>query len=86
MIKVYKNPGEPFPGPSLQSMFLNTYVDGVPSSYFPTANSLKIHIDQVENGRMHGLISGKVTCYCYSNGENKEAEINGEFELAYIYR
>ncbi len=87
MVKVYENMGEPFPRPTLESLLLQTYINAMPGTYLPTTNSLKVHIDKVENGRLHGTLSGKVACYsCNISGDEKPEVVNGEFELPYTYK
>jgi hypothetical protein len=85
IVGTYEYPGELFPGRSLVYFHLHTYVNRVPGTYVPKNNALALIIDQSENGRMHGTLSGKMICYtCTPYGI--EVPINGEFEMPYSYR
>ena len=83
---IYKHPGELFPSRSLVYLHLQTYINGVPGTYTPGSNPLIVTIDQSENGRIHGTLSGKMICYtCIPYGEEVSIT-NGEFEMPYSYR
>jgi hypothetical protein len=82
----YGYPGEVLPGRCVVYLHLQTYIDRFPNTYTLTDNSFTMTIDQSEKGRMHGALSGKITCYtCITYG----AEVSltkGEFEMPYSYR
>jgi len=59
----YDYPGEQLPGRSVVYLHLQTYINRVPGTYTLQNNSLSLTIDQSENGRIHGTLSGKITCY-----------------------
>lgn len=82
---VYEYPGPSFPGRSVLFLHIQTYIDRIPNTYTLLNNSLTLTIDQSENRRIHGTISGKITCYtCTPNVEVRIT--NGEFEMPYSYR
>jgi hypothetical protein len=82
---IYEYPSVLFPGRSLVYLGLQTYINGVPGTYVLQNNSFTLTIDQSENGRMHGTLTGKMICYtCTPYGA--ETRINGEFEMPYSYR
>ena len=85
IVGTYEYPGELFPGRSLAYMHLGTYVNGVPGSYEPKVNAVALVIDQAENGRMHGTLSGKMICRT-CNPYGIEVPIKAEFEMPYSYR
>ena len=60
---IYQYPGDLFPGRSVVYLRLQTYINRIPGTYTLQNNSLTLAIDQSENGRMHGTLSGKITCY-----------------------
>lgn len=83
----YEYPGELFPGRSVVYLDLQTYLNRLPGTYtLQKDNSLTLTIDQSENGRMHGTLSGKITCYTCSPYGAEVSITNGEFEMPYSYR
>lgn len=84
---IYEYPGELFPGRSVVYLNLQTYVDRVPGTYsLDKDNSVTVTIDQSENGRIHGTLSAKATCYTCSPYGAEVSVTNGEFEMPYSYR
>lgn len=85
---IYEYPGELFPGRSVVFLHLQGYINRIPALYSlqGNSNSLTLTIDQSENGRIHGTMTGKITCYnCTPYGAVVNLT-NGEFEMPYSYR
>ena len=82
----FEHPGELFPGRSVVYLHLQTYINRVPGTYTLQDNSLTLTIDHSENGRMHGTLSGKITCYTCTPYGTEVNITNGEFEMPYSYR
>ena len=82
----YPYPGDLLPGRALVYLHLQTYIDRVPGTYTLLDKPFTLIIDKSENGRMHGTLSGKITCYtCTPYGIAVDIT-DGEFELPYSYR
>ena len=82
---IYGYPGASFPGRSMLFLHIQTYINFFPNTYTLLNNSLTLTIDQSENRRIHGTISGKITCYT-CNPTVEVSITNGEFEMPYSYR
>ena len=82
---IYGYPGASFPGRSMLFLNIQTYINFFPNTYTLLNNSLTLTIDQSENRRIHGTISGKITCYT-CNPTVEVSITNGEFEMPYSYR
>ena len=85
IIGTYGYPGALFPGPSLEYLYLQTYVNRVPGTYTPKDNAVSLVIYQLANGRMRGTLSGTMTCQT-CNPYGLEVPINAEFEVPYRYQ
>lgn len=86
IVDSYQLPGELFPGPSLEYLHLQTYVNRVPGTYLVLNNSLTVIIDKAVNGRMHGSLSGKASCLTCTPYGAEVSITNGEFEVPYSYQ
>ncbi len=82
----YKFPGELFPGRSIPFLHLGTYIGRVPYSYQPKENSVTATIDYAENGRIHGIFSGRMFCLSCDPYYLEVDLADGEFEMPYSYR
>lgn len=76
--------GDRYPTPYISWMHLQTYINKFPETYELIQWGQTVIIDKDKEGRIHGTLSGKITCYtCVPN---KLVDISGEFELAYSFR
>lgn len=83
----YGYPGEYYPGRSINYIQLTTYVNGPFASYYLKnvyVNPFSLTIDRSDNGRIHGIFSGKMSCSsCPPDSVVKIT--NGEFEMPYRF-
>ena len=84
----YEYPGT-FAERSVFDLQLSTYVNGPWQYYYLTNGNLnvfKITIDRSDNGRLHGIFSGNITCPGCSATGTIVPMSNGEFEMPYRFK
>lgn len=67
---------------TLDWLHLQTYFERIPGTYTLKDQLLKVTIDRDKNGRLHGSLSGKLSCATCATVDEL-VEISGEFELPY---
>ncbi|MCB0649500.1 MAG: hypothetical protein KDC49_22680 [Saprospiraceae bacterium] len=81
--KTYRH-GMLYPNPLISWMNLQSYINNYPETYSANHGEwhrLSVEIDKDNESRIHGFITGKITCSTCN--PKKQVDISGEFELQY---